>query len=73
MKVKTSVALSVELLEAIAAQDRSRSEFLEAAAWAYLATEEREARYRREVELLNQLSDELNTEQTDVLLDQADI
>ncbi len=35
MKVKTSVSLSEELLQAVDAQPGSRSEFLEAAAWAY--------------------------------------
>jgi len=73
MKVKTSVTLSEQLLEAISAQERNRSEFLEAAAWAYLATQEREDRYRRELALLNQYADELNAEQADVLRYQADV
>ena len=73
MKVKTSITLSEELLEALSAQERNRSEFLEAAAWAYLASQEREERYRRELALLNQLADELNAEQADALLDQADL
>jgi metal-responsive CopG/Arc/MetJ family transcriptional regulator len=73
MKVKTSVTLSEELLEAISGQERNRSEFIEAAAWAYLATQEREARYRRELALLNQYADELNAEQADVLRYQADL
>lgn len=71
MKVKTSVTLSAELLDAISAQERNRSEFLEAAAWAYLASQEREERYRRELALLNQFADELNAEQEDVLRYQA--
>jgi metal-responsive CopG/Arc/MetJ family transcriptional regulator len=73
MKVKTSVTLSEELLEAISAQERNRSEFLEAAAWAYLATQEREERYRRELALLNEYADALNAEQAEVLQYQADL
>jgi metal-responsive CopG/Arc/MetJ family transcriptional regulator len=72
MKVKTSVTLSEELLDAISAQERNRSEFLEAAAWAYLASQEREERYRRELALLNQYADQLNAEQSDALGYQAD-
>jgi len=73
MKVKTSVTLSVELLEAISTLERNRSEFLEAAAWAYLATQEREDRYRRELALLNEYADALNAEQSDALRYQADL
>jgi metal-responsive CopG/Arc/MetJ family transcriptional regulator len=73
MKVKTSVTLSEELLEAISAQERNRSEFLEAAAWAYLATQEREERYRRELALFNEYADALNAEQAEVLQYQADL
>lgn len=73
MKVKTSVTLSEELLEAISSQERTRSEFLEIAAWAFLAVHEREERYRREVAVLNQHANELNAYQADALQDQADL
>ena len=72
MKIKTSVSLSEELLEAVDAQPGSRSEFLEAAAWAYLARKTREERYRREVALLNENADWLNAETADAMAYQAE-
>ena len=73
MKVKTSVTLSEDLIRAIDTQAINRSEFLEEAAWAYLASQEREDRYRRELELINRIADQINAEQADVLQDQADL
>ncbi len=73
MKIKTSVSLSKELLAAVDAQSGSRSEFLEAAAWERLRRQAREARDKRDIELLNQYADLLNAETADALLDQADI
>lgn len=73
MKVKTSVTLSEELLNAIAAEtDQSkRSAFIEEAAWRYLRERERDARDRRELELINEHADELNAEARQVLEFQA--
>ncbi len=73
MKIKTSVSLSEELLQAVDAQPGSRSEFLEAAAWAYLARKTREERYRREVALLNENADWLNAETADAMAYQAEL
>ncbi len=73
MKIKTSVSLSEELLQAVNAQPGSRSEFLEAAAWERLRRQAREQRDKRDVELLNQYADFLNAETADAMLDQADI
>lgn len=72
MKTKTSVSLSEELLRAIDAQPGSRSEFVEAAAWAYLARKTREDRYRKEVALLIENADWLNAETADAMAYQAE-
>ncbi len=74
MKVKTSVTLSEELLQAIDARTgerKNRSDFLETAAWSYLSAQERVERSARELALINQNADWLNAEQDDVMLDQA--
>ena len=74
MKVKTSVTLSEELLNAISAEtDRSnRSALIEEATWRYLRGRQRETRDRRELERINEHADELNEEAFDVLEFQAD-
>lgn len=74
MKVKTSVTLSEELLEALssATGTANRSAFIEEATWRYLRAQQREARNARELELINEHADELNDEAFDVLEFQAD-
>ena len=70
MKVKTSVTLSADLLEAIdqqAGEGQSRSEFIESALRAFLVQIRRQARDARELELLNRHADRLNAEAEDVL------
>ena len=70
MKVKTSVTLSDDLLAALARRAglfRSRSEFLEAAAWAYPRQIPRDERGARDLEILNRRADKLNEEAADVL------
>jgi metal-responsive CopG/Arc/MetJ family transcriptional regulator len=70
MKVKTSVTLSDRLLEAVGErlqQYRSRSEFLEAAAWAFLRQMAREEQEARDLDIINRRSDALNQEAADVL------
>jgi Arc/MetJ-type ribon-helix-helix transcriptional regulator len=60
MKVKTSVSLSQELLEAIdrrCGSPGSRSAFIERAAWEVLRAEERLDEREREIELLNAIAD----------------
>ena len=67
MKIKTSITLSSEVLGLIDkhhAEFRSRSEFLEHAARAYLARTEAE---RRDLEIINRNADKLNAEAEDVL------
>ncbi|HOO77720.1 MAG TPA: hypothetical protein PLI51_03400 [bacterium] len=70
MKVKTSITLSGEVLGLIDrhhAEFRSRSEFLERAARAFLADLARTEAERRDLEIINQHADELNAEAEDVL------
>ena len=70
MKVKTSITLSGEVLGLIDqhhAEFRSRSEFLEGAARAFLAHLARTESDRRDLEIINRHADELNTEAEDVL------
>jgi len=69
MKVKTSVTLSEELLQAIADEIKkeNRSEFIEQAAWSRLRGLRRAARDRREVEEIDRNAESLNAEALDVL------
>lgn len=71
MKIKTSITLSKELLEAIDArvlpEQRSRSEFIEAAVRAFLAGADRAALQAREAALLRKHAAALNAEMADVL------
>ena len=70
MKVKTSITLSSEVLRLIDThhvQFRSRSEFLERAATAFLAHLARTEAERRDLEIINRHADELNAEAADVL------
>jgi metal-responsive CopG/Arc/MetJ family transcriptional regulator len=70
MKVKTSVTLSEDLLKAIdqrSAQYKNRSDFLEMAAWAFIAQMIRQEQDARDREILDRRADELNQEAMDVL------
>lgn len=70
MKVKTSITLSRELLDAIDARTgrgRSRSEFIEAALQAFLDKSMRDERGARDLEILNRRAARLNREAVDVL------
>jgi metal-responsive CopG/Arc/MetJ family transcriptional regulator len=76
MKVKTSITLSRELLEAIdryQSEYKSRSEFLEAAARSFLARLAREKAERRDLEIINRHAVELNAEAEDVLTYQVSL
>ena len=74
MKVKTSVTLSEELLNAISAETgrTNRSALVEEATWRYLRERQRDVRDRGELERINEHADELNEEAFDVLEFQAD-
>jgi metal-responsive CopG/Arc/MetJ family transcriptional regulator len=73
MKVKTSVTLSSELLDAIAARsdEANRSAFIEEAAWRYVRLLKRQERDLVELRRINERADELNTEALDTLEFQA--
>ena len=74
MKEKTSVTLSKEVLASIdrmAGSNQSRSAFIEAVLRRFLLEQAKMARDARELELLNQHSEELNAEAEDVLDYQA--
>ena len=70
MKVKTSVMLSDDVLQEIKPylpRYQSQSELIECALRSFLAQLDKQARYERELRLLNQYADELNEEALDVL------
>jgi metal-responsive CopG/Arc/MetJ family transcriptional regulator len=71
MKIKTSITLSKELLQAIDArvepQQRSRSNLIEEAVRAFLAGADRAALQAREAALLRKHAAALNAEMADVL------
>ena len=74
MKIKTSITLSDEILEAIDLHIggyRSRSEFLETAARQFIAQLVRKKAERRDLEIINRHADSLNAEAEDVLAYQA--
>ena len=74
MKVKTSVTLSRELLDAISHEtgQENRSALIEEATWRYLRQRQREARDENELRLLNEHAAELNEEALGVLEFQTD-
>lgn len=74
MKVKTSVTLSEELLQAISAETSSdnRSALIETATWEYLELRRKRVRDRREMELISANADLLNDEARDALEFQDD-
>ena len=70
MRIKTSITLSEKLVKAIekygAAYD-NRSEFIEAAIWAFIGQIVRERQNARDIEIINRKADQLNAEAEDVL------
>mgnify|MGYP006272267081 CR=1 FL=1 len=74
MKVKTSITLSEELLEAISRETgrANRSALIEEATWRYLRERQRQARDARELELINEQADHLNKEALDALAYQTE-
>ena len=69
MKVKTSVTLSQELLEAIDTEieEENRSAFIEEAAWSRLRALRRAQRDKQELSVIDANADALNSEALDVL------
>ena len=76
MKIKTSVTLSNELVEAINEYGqpyKSRSDFIEAAIWAFIKQIVRDQQNVRDIEIINRHADRLNAEALDVLAYQAQL
>lgn len=69
MKIKTSITLSEELIEALSreAGEANRSALIEEATWRYLRQRQRERRDARELERINEQAEPLNEEALDVL------
>jgi metal-responsive CopG/Arc/MetJ family transcriptional regulator len=67
VRVKTSVTLPKELLGRLDRVDKNRSALIERAALAYLAQLERQARDRKDVEIINRNAERLNREAMDTL------
>jgi len=71
MKVKTSITLSEELLKAVdkrtKQQRKTRSDFIEAAVWAFIEQLIRDEQNARDLEIINRDADFLNQEANDVL------
>ena len=70
MKVKTSITLSEDLLEAIdqrSAQFKNRSDFIESAIRAFIAQVFREEQNAKDLAILNRQAERLNQEAIDVL------
>ena len=75
MKVKTSITLAEETLEAIdrvAGADSNRSRVIERAVLEFIRRQERAARDARDFAILNRAADRLNREMADVLRDQGE-
>ena len=70
MKVKTSITLSEDLLEAIdqrSGRFKNRSDFIEAAVRAYITQMIRNEQNAKDLAILNSRADRLNEEAADVL------
>ena len=70
MKVKTSITLSEDVVEAVdelAGESGNRSEFIEAALRSYIAQMKRDEQNRRDLEIINLRHARLSREAEDVL------
>lgn len=70
MKVKTSITLSEDLLDAIdkrSGQFKNRSDFIETAMRVYIERIIREEQNARDLDIINRQADRLNKEAIDVL------
>jgi metal-responsive CopG/Arc/MetJ family transcriptional regulator len=67
MRVKTSITLPKELLGRLDRLGKNRSALLERAAVAYLAHLERQARERKDIEIIDRNAGRLNREAMDAL------
>jgi metal-responsive CopG/Arc/MetJ family transcriptional regulator len=70
MRVKTSITVEIDLLEAIdslSGKKKSRSEFIEAPIQAYIIQQTRANENARDLEIIKDSADILNQEALDVL------
>ena len=70
MKVEASIFVDKDLLEAVdrlSGNDKSRSEFIEAAIQAYIAQTARHKQNAKDLDIINERADDLNEEALDVL------
>ncbi len=70
MKVKTSITLSEEVLHALeehVVSYKNRSDFIEAAVWAFIKQKIRDEQNARDLKILNRRAEALNKEANDVL------
>lgn len=67
MRVKTSITLPEGLLSRLDRVDKNRSALLERAALAYLDQLERQARDRKDIEIIERNAERLNREALDTL------
>ena len=67
MRVKTSITLPRELLRRLDRVGKNRSALLERAALAYLAQMEKQARDRKDIEIIDRHAARLNREAMDTL------
>jgi metal-responsive CopG/Arc/MetJ family transcriptional regulator len=67
VRIKTSVTLPKQLLARLDRVDKNRSAVLERAATAYLIQLERQARDRKDIEIINRHAERLNREAMDTL------
>ena len=76
MKIKTSITLSEDVLKTVDKLSRSyknRSEFIEIALRAYIAQSVRNEQNAKDLEIINQHADVLNSEAEDVLAYQVSL
>lgn len=76
MKVKTSITLSEEILQAVdelSGSYKNRSEFIETAVRAFIDQLIRDQQNARDLEILNRHADRLNQEAADVLAYQVEL
>ena len=74
MKVKTSIILSEDVLRALeehVVSYKNRSDFIEAALWAFIKQKIRDGQNARDRTILSRRADALNKEAQDVLSYQA--
>ncbi|MEZ4767900.1 MAG: hypothetical protein R2844_05675 [Caldilineales bacterium] len=76
MKIKTSITLSEELIDAIDRLPdayRNRSSFLELAAWSFIEKLQHDEQTLRDIEIINRRADQLNAEVMEALAYQVPV